>query len=388
MVPTNEHPIAALPALDPAALLRALRPPSQAFPFADPRTQYFHLGRSAVWHAIRLLHLRDEEILVPAYHHGVEIEALLDAGAKLRFYGVDQSFRADLANIAQQLTPQTKALYVIHYAGFPQPMDDLLAIARSRGLKVIEDCALSLFSADDNRPLGCRGDAAIFCLYKTLPVPHGGALWMPTGFDGAPLEGAGVMATAHQVLSSLLVRMENTGSPLAHDLRIGARAIARIAREVRPLPVDSRPVGNRRFTSGQEKLAISAIALGIARRANARDIVDQRRRNYYALLGRLRDVSTPMVHELGAGVCPLFYPLWCDDKRAVQQHLATVGIETIDFWREGSSLVPGGRFPEVDSLRAHVLELPIHQDLNACDISRLANAVRDALVRTGQAVAA
>ena len=41
---------------------------------------------------------------------------------------------------------------------------------------LIEDCALSLFSHDGERPLGSLGDAAIFCFYKTLPVPHGGGL--------------------------------------------------------------------------------------------------------------------------------------------------------------------------------------------------------------------
>jgi perosamine synthetase len=379
------RPIAALPALSPRMLIPSREPTRLAFPFGDTRTQFFYLGRGAVWHAARLLQLRDEEVLVPAYHHGVEVEALLDAGVRPRFYGVKRSFHADLASIAQQLTPKTKALYVIHYAGFPQPMDDLLAFARARGLKVIEDCALSLLSSDGTRPLGARGDAAIFCLYKSLPVPHGGALWMPHHIGRLPLEPASLLNTAHQLASSMLVRLENGGGSIGPLVRSGVRAAARMLRSVRPLPVDSRPVGSRRFAKGQENLAISPLTLRVAEQLDLTQIVEQRRRNYYALMARLRHISPPMVHELEAGVCPLFYPFWCDDKRRVQARLAQAGVESIDFWSAGSPLVKPGQFPDVDALRAHVLELPIHQDLQLCDIEALASAVRQAMREDEQA---
>jgi dTDP-4-amino-4,6-dideoxygalactose transaminase len=370
--------IPALPALGPAELLARARRPLP-FPFGDARTRYFYLARGAVHRAVEALGLVGEEILVPAYHHGVEVEALVHAGAKVRFYGVDRSFRADLQSIGDQLTERTKALYVIHYAGFPQPMDDLLAIARSRGLKVLEDCALSLLSKDGVRPLGTRGDAGIFCLYKTLPVPNGGALWMPAPAPALELRAPGTVATVHQALSSLLVKVERGGGVAGRMVRGLVRRVAKAVRSVRPLAVDSLPVGHRTFVPGQERLGISPVSVALARRLDHRRIVEQRRRNYYALLGRLRDVSTPLVQVLEPGVCPLFYPLWVEDKRAVQARLAQLGVESIDFWSEGSPLVPAGAFPEVEALRRHVLELPIHQDLDGADMEALAGAVRRAL---------
>lgn len=372
------RPIPALPALSPAELVTRPRQPLP-FPFADARTRFFYLGRGAVHRAVEALGLVGEELLVPAYHHGVEIEALAHAGAKLRFYGIDRSFRADLKSIADQLTDRTRALYVIHYAGFPQPMDDLLAIARARGLKVIEDCALSLLSRDGARPLGSRGDAGIFCLYKTLPVPNGGALWMPAPAEEPELRPPGLVAAVHQTVSSMLVRLERGAGETGRAARRAVQRAARALRSVRPLPVDAVPVGGRHYEPGQETLGISPVSVGIARRLHHREIVEQRRRNYYALLGRLRDVSPPMVQVLEAGVCPLFYPLWVEDKRGMQARLAAMGVEAIDFWSEGSPLVPAGAFPDVEALRRHVLELPIHQDLDAADMEALAGAVRRAL---------
>lgn len=371
--------IGALPLPSPSMLLPRVAGSPLAFPFGDPRTQFFYLGRAAVWHAMRLLHLRGEEVLVPAYHHGVEIEALVAAGAKPRFYGVDRTMRADLASLAEQLTPATRALYVVHYAGFPQPMDDLLAFARHQGLKVIEDCALSLLSADGMRPLGSRADAAIFCLYKTLPVPHGGALWMPKGFDGAPLEPARLVIQAQQLASGMLARLEREAGATGHRVREVVRGAARRLRGVRPLPTDARPVGNRKFVPGQERLAIAPIALRMVHSIDLAKVVERRRRNYYALMGRLRDVAPPLIQELAPGMSPLFYPTWVEGKPRVHAALIEAGIEAIDFWSEGSALVERGRFPIVDGLRAHLLELPIHQDLEADDLEAIARAVRQAV---------
>ena len=64
--------IPALPTLWPGMLspLAAARPP--AFPLAAPRVTRFYLARNAVFHAVGLLGLEGREVLVPAYHHGVE----------------------------------------------------------------------------------------------------------------------------------------------------------------------------------------------------------------------------------------------------------------------------------------------------------------------------
>src|SRR2546430_17421972 len=88
-------------------------------------------------------------ILVPAYHQGVEIDALLAAGYALRYYRVDEQLRIDLADVEQRLDNTVSALYVTHYFGFPQPLEPIRRLCQARRLKLIEDCALSLFSRDN-----------------------------------------------------------------------------------------------------------------------------------------------------------------------------------------------------------------------------------------------
>src|SRR5207245_6549749 len=67
-------------------------------------------------------------------------------------------------------------LYLIHYVGFPGPVQELSVACRARRLLLIEDCAQALLSNCAERPLGSFGDVAIFSIRKTLPVPDGGAL--------------------------------------------------------------------------------------------------------------------------------------------------------------------------------------------------------------------
>ena len=159
--------IPALPTLWPGMLspLAADRP--APFPLGAPDVTRFYFARNAVFHGVRLLGLAGREVLVPAYHHGVEIAALVAAGAVPRFVRVDARMRLDLEDLAAKIGPRTGAVYVIHYAGFPQPMDEVRAVAA--GLPVVEDCALSLLSAEGVRPLGSTGTSGSSA--STRPCP-------------------------------------------------------------------------------------------------------------------------------------------------------------------------------------------------------------------------
>ena len=369
-----------LPTLWPGMLSPIAPPRGAPFPLGAERLTRFYFARNAVYHGARLLGLAGAEVLVPAYHHGVEIAALVAAGAIPRFVRVDARMRLDLDDARARIGPRTRALYVIHYAGFAQPMADVLALAREAGLRVVEDCALALFSCDGARRLGASGDAAVFCFYKTIPVPNGGALVLndpalpdpPAAAENAPL-GSTLSHAAGSLLANAAFRLGDTGEALRAGLR-GAVPAARRASGIRPVST-----GTSTFDPARVGLGMSGLSTRIAARLDAAAIVAARRRNWFLLLARLRDRVPPLLAELPAGVCPLFYPLACDDKAAMQARLAARGIETVDFWRSGHPLCDDREFPEVEALRRRVLEVPVHQDLGAEDMTYVARCVREAL---------
>src|SRR5438445_12968026 len=82
------------------------------FPFDQPGLRYLYFARNAVWDAIRLLGLAGKRVLLPAYHHGVELETLLAAGVQPVFFRVDEQMRSDLED-ARARAKDISALYMI-----------------------------------------------------------------------------------------------------------------------------------------------------------------------------------------------------------------------------------------------------------------------------------
>lgn len=349
-------------------------------PFAAPSVRYFYFARNAVWLTVKLLGLERAEVLVPSYHHGVEVEALIDAGADVRFYRVGSRWDVDLEDVERKITSNTRALYLTHYAGFPGPSAEMRRIADQHGLALIEDCALSLLSSDGARPLGTTGDVGIYCLYKALPVPNGGAMVVSAALqDELPAEPARPprASTLSHALGSLLQNVELRAGRVGRGIRAATRTLGRAS--VNAMGVERVATGSQHFDRQHVDLGISPLSLRVARAQELPRIVELRRRNYASLLAELREVSPPLFAELPAGVCPLFYPLLVDDKPAVMARLAARGIETIDFWRDFHPACDARAFPEVARLRQRVLEVPCHQDLHPESMSMIAAAIRASL---------
>jgi hypothetical protein len=371
--------IQSLPNLWPSQLLpRPLAKP--LFPLSRRELELTYLGRNAVWRAVHRLGLGGAEVIAPAYHHGVEIAALLAAGARVRFARVDATMRLDLEHLESQIGPQTAALYVIHYAGFPQPMMPIREIARRHGLLVIEDCALALFSQDGQLPLGSVGDASIFCFYKTLPVAHGGGLLLTSGLPSprAPeLRPPPLLSTLSHLTGSLLFSLELELGVPGRAARNALKALTRQLRH-RASEVDVA-VGTQQFEPSAVGLGMSHLARHVLRTADGPEIVRRRRAHWLFLHERLGGPGRSPWAELPQGTCPLFYALRVADKDRTLATLRARGVAAVDFWRFGHPAVEQGHFPETEALRRQVVEIPCHQDLSPEQLERLALAAREAI---------
>jgi dTDP-4-amino-4,6-dideoxygalactose transaminase len=370
--------VPSLPTLWPSMLLGRGQP-STFQPFCASNVRYFYFARNAVWLTVKMMNLDPGEVLMPAYHHGVEVEAVTDAGATPVFYRVGSRWDVDLEDVEKKIGPKTKALYLIHYAGFPGPAEELREIADRHGLPLIEDCALSLLSADGTVPLGTTGDVGIFCLYKTLPVPNGGALTIngqrQYSLPEPPLPPA--TSTFSHTVSALLQNLELRGGAVGRGLRQLIRAVGHGT--VKAASIERVATGTQHFNRDHVDLGMSPLTRRIALAQDLEGIVEKRRRNYFFLLGRLRDISTPLFNQLPPGVCPLFYPLVVQDKAEVMGRLRAQGIDAIDFWRRFHPACDATAFPEVAQLRRSIVEIPCHQDLSPEVMAQVAAAVREAV---------
>jgi len=351
------------------------------FPFEQPGLRYRYFARNAVWDAIEMLGLAGKKVLMPAYHHGVELETLLAAGVEPVFFRVDGQMRVDLKD-ARSKARGCSALYMIHYAGFPQDMAAARELASDMGVPLLEDCALALLSRDGEKPLGSFGDVSVFCLYKTLPVPNGGAL-LARGDYAKRIETLpdvtppGTASTASHLIGSLLSNLELRSGELGRRTRQVMREAGRWV--VKRGNVERISTGTQHFNQADVNLGMSAASHVVLRNQDFASIVERRRRNYFLLYAMLRDVAPPVTGELTPGVSPLFYPVRMRNKAAAMARLLSRGVETVDFWRVRHPRVAAGDFPEVDELRETVLELPVHQDLSPADAEHVASCVRELL---------
>jgi dTDP-4-amino-4,6-dideoxygalactose transaminase len=120
-----------------------------------------------------------DEVICPAFTFVSSVNAFVLRGATPVFVDV----RPDTLNIDEGLveaaiTPRTKAIVVVHYAGVACEMDRLTAIAARHGVAVVEDNAHGLFGRYRGRPLGAIGELATLSFHETKNITcgEGGAL--------------------------------------------------------------------------------------------------------------------------------------------------------------------------------------------------------------------
>lgn len=103
----------------------------------------------------------------------------VSVGARPVFADVDRvSQNITAESIRAVLTPATKAIVAVHLAGWPCEMDEIMALAREHGLKVIEDCAQAHGATYKGRPVGSIGDvgAFSFCQDKIISTAGEGGM--------------------------------------------------------------------------------------------------------------------------------------------------------------------------------------------------------------------
>ncbi|RZL68685.1 MAG: DegT/DnrJ/EryC1/StrS family aminotransferase [Variovorax sp.] len=119
-----------------------------------------------------------DEVITTTHTFTATAEVVLYLGADVVLVDVDPvTLCIDVRQIEAAITPRTKAIIPVHYAGLAADMTALLALARKHGLKVVEDAAHALPTTSDGKLVGTLdSDAAVFSFYanKTITTGEGG----------------------------------------------------------------------------------------------------------------------------------------------------------------------------------------------------------------------
>ncbi|KAB2660368.1 MAG: dTDP-4-amino-4,6-dideoxygalactose transaminase [Verrucomicrobia bacterium] len=120
-----------------------------------------------------------DEVIMPSYTFVSTANAFVLRGGVPVFIDIrPDTLNLDEGLVEQAVTPRTRAIVPVHYAGVACEMDPILAIGRKHGLMVVEDAAQGILSAYRGKPLGSLGDLGAFSFHETKNIicGEGGAL--------------------------------------------------------------------------------------------------------------------------------------------------------------------------------------------------------------------
>lgn len=120
-----------------------------------------------------------DEVIMPSYTFVSTADAFVLRGAKIVFVDIrPDTMNLDEKLIEQAITPKTKVIVPVHYAGVACEMDTIMDIAHRHGLKVVEDAAQGVDACYKGKALGTIGDFGCYSFHgtKNFTMGEGGAL--------------------------------------------------------------------------------------------------------------------------------------------------------------------------------------------------------------------
>ncbi len=316
-----------------------------------------------------------DEVVVPSRTFIATASAAVMRGAVPVVADIDpDSQNVTAETIAAVLTPRTRAIIVVHLAGWPCEMDPILDLARARGLKVIEDCAQAHGARYRGRPVGGLGDVGCFSFCQDKIITTGGEGGMLVTDDERVWRRAWEFKDHGKSYAAVYEREHPAGFRWLHD-SFGT---------------------NWRMTEVQA-------AIGRLQLRKLPDWLDQRRRNADILRRQLADVPVLRIPEPPAHLDHAYYrlqafvrpdrlrPGWTRD--GILERLTAEGVPCFtgscsEIYREqafaASGLGPSERLPIARESSDTSLAFLVHPSLGTSDMIRMGGAIARTLAEASQ----
>jgi len=120
-----------------------------------------------------------DEVITTPLTFVASLNTIVQAGAKPVLVDIDPgTLNLDIDRVAAAITPKTRAVMPVHFAGLSVDLDPLYALAEKHGLRIIEDAAHSIGTAYKGRTIGSFGDIQVFSFHpnKNITTGEGGAV--------------------------------------------------------------------------------------------------------------------------------------------------------------------------------------------------------------------
>lgn len=302
-------------------------------------------GTDALYVAMRALGVRrGDEVITTAHSWISTSETITQAGGKVVFCDTDdETFTINPSLVETLITPRTVGIIPVHLYGQPADMDAIVAIARKRGLWIIEDCAQAHLSQYKGKQVSNFGHVATFSFYP--------------GKNLGAYGDAGCAVTNDPKLSNWMATFARHGGKGDHTME----------------GINSRMDG---LQAAILNVKLNHLPAWTSERRGVASVYDE-------LLSELGDVITPRTRADRDHVYHL-YVIRSESRDALRQHLAAAGVATVLNYPKALPFYPaydylGAKpedFPVAFRNQSRILSLPIFPEMKSGMIGYVADQIR------------
>lgn len=294
-----------------------------------------------------------DAVILPSISFIGAAHAVRTSGAEVVLCDVDPiTLNPTVEHVERVITPEAKAVLILHYGGAPGDVAKIAELAARRSLLLIEDAACSLGSFEDERACGTFGDVGVwsFDSMKVLTTADGGMVWCrnPAITDG--------------IRNGVKLGVGSSGFGRATSPRWW---------EIEPVTIGRRAAMND-----------VAAAMGLVQLAQLSGFLCRRRdiaATYDVALGDLSWLMPPKPRAEGAAHTFYWIQTGPDIRDRLAEHLLERQIyTTFRYWplHRTSMYRCDAAFAGADQAADSTLLLPLHQALSDADVERVVDAIR------------
>lgn len=353
-------------------------------------------ARMAFFHLLRTMNLQPGgDVIMTGIHVADFVNMIRLAGFRpvIADIGPD-GFHVDINDLRAKLTCRSTAILVTHLSGYASNIQSVMALARERGIAVIEDCSQAMDARLSGQRLGTFGDAAIFSLslFKSVCTLSGGMIISrdkaliaavrgqldrkPT----APLSSLFLEAVKNAVLRILLSDpvfsilvfplLNQFGQGRDHFSNYQKTNKTTFRREKLPNSFKGR------LYNAQAQMGLQQLQTLEAREKRRRDLAIAARAQIEKFAPQVLPAEQPD-SENGYWLFPVFL----DDPKRVKTALAAHGVDSSQMLlsaiaRESAFAEYGFHAPQSDHIRNSVLFIPMYHSLTLEDVDRIVGALK------------
>jgi len=304
-----------------------------------------------------------DEVIVPAFTWVTSAHSAEYVGAKPVFVDVDLStYNIDPEKLKAAITPRTKAIVAVHLFGLAAPMDEIKAIAETRGIAIIEDAACAIGTTYKGKPVGAIGDIGCFSFHPRKAVTTG--------------EG-GAVTTNRDDLAARVASYRNHGSTGAPDASIEPHG-----------PWTMATFDNLGFNL---RLSDIQAAVGVAQMSKLDRLLAERRRlgrRYSELLMEVNSIARPLGGDVGGHAYQSYVIRVLEGGRKrrnalmtaladkkIQTRPGTHAVHRLGYYKNKYGLRPE-QFPNAALAEDTTITLPIFPGMTDDDQHQVVNILR------------